>query len=135
MTALTSVAELVAARPTPDLGWELAVIRRGRLVAAGVVPRGVPAGPFVEALVAAAETVLPGPGPLPATTAEEVGCVLRWLESDGVRLVRLDGELSSPAWGAGRFRGWLSAPSADSLQPFEDKRRLRPVARPARASA
>jgi DNA polymerase-3 subunit epsilon len=137
IVALTSVPELVAARPTPDLGWEVSVVRHGRFAAAGVIPRGAHPGPFVDALVATAETVLPGPGPLPAATADEVGCVLRWLESDGVRLVRLDGQLASPAFGAGRLRAWLGdlATARDSVRPFDDRRRLRPVERPARASA
>jgi DNA polymerase-3 subunit epsilon len=137
MTALTSITELVAARPTADLGWEVSVVRRGRLVAAGVLARGAAPGPFVDALVATAETVLPGPGPLPAATAEEVGCVLRWMESDGVRLVRLDGELTSPAFGAGRLRAWLGdlQTARESARPFDDQRRLRPLERPARGIA
>jgi len=135
--ALTSVPELVAARPTADLGWELVVIRHGRLAAAGVLARGAAPGPFVDALVATAETVLPGTGPLPASTKDEVACLLRWLESDGVRLVRLDGQLASPVTGAARWRGWLGDLTAvrESARPFDDRRPLRPVARPARASA
>ena len=137
MTALTSVPELVAARPTADLGWELAVLRRGRLVGSGVLPRGQAPGPFVDALLATAETVLPEAGPLPAATAEEVRCVLRWLEADGVRLVRLDGVLASPAQGAGRLRSWLGELQSgrDSVRPFDDRRHLRPLERPARATA
>ncbi len=135
-SALTEVEELVAARPTADLGWELAVVRRGRLVGAGVLPRGHAPGPFVDALVATAETVLPGPGPLPAATAEEVGCVLRWLEQPGTRLVRLRGTWASPAAGAGRHRGWvgLADQARTAARPFDDRRGLRPVARPARAT-
>jgi DNA polymerase-3 subunit epsilon len=137
VVALTSVAELVAARPTAELGWELTVIRHGRLAAAGVLARGAAPGPFVDALVATAETVLPGPGPLPAATAEEVRCLLRWLEADDVRLVRLDGTLASPVSGAGRWRGWLGdlADARDAARPFDDRRPLRPLARPARVSA
>jgi DNA polymerase-3 subunit epsilon len=137
MTALTAVPELVAARPTDDLGWELVVVRHGRLAAAGVLERGRPAAPFVDALVATAETVLPGPGPLPAATHEEVAALLRWLSSDGVRLVRLEGTLASPARGAGRHRAWLGSLDVvrESARPFDDRRGLRPVARPARASA
>ena len=136
MSALTSVPELVAARPTDDLGWELAVVRRGRLVAAGVVPRGAHPAPYVDALISSAETVLPGPGPLPAATAEEVGCVLRWLEQPGTRLVRLEGTFASPAFGAGSQRSWLDAAdqSRAAARPFDDRRSLRPVARPARAA-
>jgi DNA polymerase-3 subunit epsilon len=137
VVGLTSVPELVAARPTADLGWEISVIRYGRLAAAGVHARGAAPGPFVDALVATAETVLPGPGPLPAATAEEVGCLLRWLEADDVRLVRLDGTLASPLRGAGRWRTWLGDIGAarDSARPFDDRRPLRPVARPDRATA
>ena len=137
LSALTGVEELVAARPTADLGWELAVVRRGRLVAAGTVARGVRPGPVVDALLATAETVLPGPGPLPAATAEEVECVLRWLEQPGTRLVRLTGTWASPVRGAARHRSLLGA--ADSARaaarPFDDRRGLRPVARPARLTA
>jgi len=137
LAALTGVPELVAARPTADLGWELAVVRSGRLVAAGVVPRGARPGPYVDALVATAETVVPGPGPLPAATAEEVECVLRWLETPGTRLVRLTGTWASPAFGAGGRRAWLEAAqeARSAVRPFDDRRGLRPVAQPHRASA
>jgi DNA polymerase-3 subunit epsilon len=137
LSALTRVPQLVAARPTADLGWEVSVVRRGRLVAAGTVPRGAHPASYVDALLASAETVLPGPGPLPAATAEEVECVLRWLEQEGTRLVRLDGELASPARGAGGHRTWLEAAqeARSAVRPFEDRRALRPAARPARATA
>ncbi|MCW2777857.1 MAG: polymerase epsilon subunit [Frankiales bacterium] len=135
ITALTGVTQLVAARPTADLGWELAVVRRGRLVGSGVLARGQAPGPLVDALVATAETVLPGPGPLPAATAEEVECVLRWLELPGTRLVRLDGTWASPVAGAGRHRGWVGVAeqARTAARPFDDRRALRPAARPARA--
>ena len=132
LESLTCVEELVAARPTPALGWELVVVRHGRLAGASVVPRGASPIPYVEALLATAETVLPGPGPLPAATAEEVACILRWLESDGVRLVR--GTWASPAYGAGRLRSWLGDLTPARADPFRDERALRPVSRPARAS-
>ncbi len=137
MAALTGVPELVAARPTPDLGWEVTVIRHGRLAAAGVLERGRPAAPFVDALVATAETVLPGPGPLPAASREEVACLLRWLETEGVRLVRLEGTLAWPVRGAGRHTQWLGDLELvrESARPFDDRRGLRTLARPARATA
>jgi DNA polymerase III subunit epsilon len=137
LRALTAVPELVAARPTKDLGWEISVIRHGRLVAAGIVPRGAHPGPYVDALVATAETVVPGVGPLPACTAEEAHLVLRWLEAGDARLVRLTGTWASPAFGAGAHRSWLDAAddARSAARPFEDRRGLRPVARPARASA
>ena len=50
LAALTSVEQLVAARPDGTGGWELAVVRRGRLVAAGVAVRGAAVRPYVAAL-------------------------------------------------------------------------------------
>jgi DNA polymerase III subunit epsilon len=134
LTSLTSVAQLVAAAPDGSGGWELSVIRHGRLVASGVAPRGAAVRPYLAALVATAETVEPGPGPLPATTAEETECILQWLNRPGVRLVELDGSWHSPAFGAGRFRRLLEVPERgrQRLSALEDRRGLRPQSRPAR---
>jgi DNA polymerase III subunit epsilon len=104
LAALTRIPQMVAASPAFDGGWDIHVIRYGRLSAAGVMPRGAHPVPFVASLVSAAETVLPGPGPTHAATAEETECILRWLESPGVRLVEVDGEWSLPAQGAARHR-------------------------------
>lgn len=136
LAALTALPEVVAARPTEDLGWELAVVRHGRLVAAGTVPRGAAPARYVDALVATAESVVPGPGPLPAATAEEVECVLRWLEQPGTRLVRGDDGWAVPARGAARHRAVLEAAEASrqAVAPFADTRGLWPSARPARAA-
>ncbi len=137
LSGLVRLQELVAAHPDGSGGWELAVIRSGRLVAAGVAPRGAAPRPYIDALLANAETVLPVEGPLPAASAEESECVLRWLEEPGTRLVEADGAWSCPAFGAGGLRDWLAQVdnSRESIAPFDDRRRLRPVARPARATA
>ncbi len=84
---LTGQAELVAALPHPE-GWEVHVIRYGRLVAAGILPRGMHPSGWVDALLATAETVEPAFGPIPAATVEETECLLRWLDSPGIRMVR-----------------------------------------------
>jgi DNA polymerase III subunit epsilon len=151
LAALAACPQLVAARPTGvaapgaratgngvaasgapgNGGWELAVVRHGRLAGAGTVPpradatgpRGSArhwARPYVEAVIATAETVVPGGGSgagqaapragVPAglraaAIAEEMECVLRWLDSPGVRLVELDGTWSCPINGAERMRG------------------------------
>ncbi len=107
LTALAGIAQLVAARPAFDGGWELHVVRHGRLAAAGTSPPRAHPTPYVEALVATAETVRPGVGAAPRATAEEMECVLRWLESPGVRLVEVDGTWSCPAHGAEGVRGWI----------------------------
>ena len=89
LTALAGLAEVVGAHPDGSGGWELAVVRHGRLAAAGVARRGVPPMPVVEALRAGATTVLPGPGPLRGAAADEVRLLHRWLTGGGTRLVRV----------------------------------------------
>jgi DNA polymerase III subunit epsilon len=136
LTALSACAEMVAAQPRFDGGWDLAVIRHGRLAAAGVAPPGAAPRAYVKALVATAETVLPGPGPTPAASAEEMDCTLRWLAEPGTRLVELAGVWCSPARGAGGLGDWLAAADAGrgAARPFEDRRGLRPEHRPHRAA-
>ncbi|RZS89543.1 DNA polymerase-3 subunit epsilon [Motilibacter rhizosphaerae] len=112
VSALTGCPELVAARPRTGGGWDLAVVRHGRLVGSAAVPPRVPPRPHVEALLATAERVEPGVGPLPACTLEEVERVLAWLEQPGTRLVELEGTWASPAHGAGSQRERLAAVEA-----------------------
>lgn len=134
LVGLAAVGELVAARPRIEGGWELHVIRRGRLAAAGVVPAGAHPAPYVEVLLRTAETVSPGPGPTPAASAGEMECVLRWLEQPGVRLVHSDDGWACPARGAGGHGELLAAAEAGraAADPFADRRGLRPAHRPAR---
>jgi DNA polymerase III subunit epsilon len=101
LAGLSQCAEMVAARPTVGGAWELVLVRHGRLAGTSVVPVGVEPRPWVDALVATGEVVSPGVGPVPAASAEETECILRWLDSPGVRLVRLDGAWASPVRGAG----------------------------------
>ncbi|WP_026361043.1 DEDD exonuclease domain-containing protein [Amycolatopsis nigrescens] len=112
LNSLAAIPELVAASPDGGGGWEFAVIRHGRLASAGVARRGVPPMPVVDALVAAAETVLPGPGPLFGGTGEEIGVLLRWLGRPGVRLVRSARPWAEPARGAGGWHAWLDRAAA-----------------------
>ena len=115
--AMTRCPEIVAARKE-DGEWRVHVIRRGRLSAAGVIPAGADAGLWVTGLTASAETVLPSFGPLPAASAEETETLLRWLESDGVRLVHVDGDWSCPVGGAERHSSAYSSGAVD-LAPFD----------------
>jgi DNA polymerase-3 subunit epsilon len=148
LSALAGCAQLVAARPTPDHGYEVVVVRHGRLAATGTVPPGAAPRPYVDALIATAETVVLDSAaagataaasaavPTAAASADEIECVLRWLDSPGVRLVEVDGSWSCPAHGAGGQRQLLDLAielEADP-DPFADRRGLRPVHRPARAS-
>ncbi|MBW9216595.1 DEDD exonuclease domain-containing protein [Mumia sp. zg.B53] len=124
LAALLSCAEVVAARPLDPQWreWEVHVVRHGRLVASGVMPASTPSGPWVEALRSTAETIVPDE--TPAATAAESELVLRWLESDGVRLVDLDGEWASPVRGAGRHLPIVEAAerSRAAAAPFDEAR-------------
>jgi DNA polymerase-3 subunit epsilon len=106
LTALAGLDELVGARPDGRGGWELAVVRHGRLAAAGVARRGVAPMPVVEELRAGAQTVLAGPGPLRGADAEEVRLLHRWLTGGGTRLVTCDEPWGEPARGAGSWAEW-----------------------------
>lgn len=136
LRALASCTQLVGAQPRFDGGWDIAVVRHGRLAAAGVVPPGAAPRPYLDALVATAETVVAGPGPLATASAEEMDCILRWLAEPGTRLVELDGTWCSPAQGAGGLSDWLSAADdgREAARPFADRRGLRPTHRPHRAA-
>jgi DNA polymerase III subunit epsilon len=89
LAALAGAAELVAARPRADLGWDVHVVRFGRLAAAARVEPGVDPRPRVDLLVATADHVTGAPAPAPAGLNEEALLILAWLGGDGVRLVRL----------------------------------------------
>jgi DNA polymerase-3 subunit epsilon len=121
LSSLAGIAQLVAARPAFDGGWELHVVRHGRLAAAGTVPPHAHPVPYVQALVATAETVRPGPGAAPRASAEEMECVLRWLDSPGVRLVEVDGTWSCPAHGAEGARAWIEGAYRDTDSRMVDR--------------
>jgi DNA polymerase III subunit epsilon len=133
LRALTRCPEVVAAR-REETGWAVHVVRHGRLAAAGVIPAGADAGEWVRQLRASADTVVAGPGPTPATTAEETERILRWLESDGIRLVVVDGEWSSPLGGAKKHLRLHDAveESRSSLVPFDERRSIRTLHQPVR---
>ncbi len=112
LVSLTSLPELIAARPAAKGGWELAVVRHGRLAAAGVSPPRVHPQPTLDVVLATAETVRPGHGPTPRASPEETERILAWLERPETRLVKADMGWSSPATGAGRWRPFLTRAEA-----------------------
>jgi DNA polymerase-3 subunit epsilon len=101
LMALSSAREIVAAAPANDLGWDIHVVRYGRLAAAGHCDAGVDPRPLIAALVAAAESVEPANPPAPAGLCEEALEILRWLDGTGVRLVACDDPISLPLHGGG----------------------------------
>ena len=136
LTNFTSIGELVAARPSNG-GWEISVVRRGRLVAAGVSPPGAHPQPTLDALLATAETVTPGPGPTPCASAEETERILAWVEQPDTRLVRTDLGWSCRVAGAERWRGLLhrAEAAAAAADPYGERGLPRTTHQPVRVTA
>ena len=110
MDPLARTAELVAARRHPLAGgWEIVVVRHGRLAGSSISPRGADPMPYVEAARATAEVVLAPDAPASAATPEETDKILRWLEQPGVRIVDIVGQWTCPVGGAGAARAELEA--------------------------
>ncbi|TQM14125.1 DEDD exonuclease domain-containing protein [Pseudonocardia kunmingensis] len=114
LAALAALPEVVGARPDGRRGWEVAVVRYGRLAAAGVARRGVAPMPVIDALRLGAQTVLPGSGPLRGAPVEEVRLLHRWLTTGGTRLVVSEPSWTEPARGAGAWGAW-----AERARPVE----------------
>jgi DNA polymerase-3 subunit epsilon len=93
---LAACAELVAAHPTPSGGWELIVVRHGRLVATAVSLPGGDPWPVIAALRATAEVVDPPTPPAPACHPEETALILQWLDAPGTRLVHISEPWAMP---------------------------------------
>ncbi len=87
LRALTALDEVTFAGPDGNGGWLIHVLRRGRLVAAGVAPRGTPPHPVIDALLLTAESAPDLGGPTPTAWAEETRLILKWVETPGVRMV------------------------------------------------
>ncbi|WP_240645816.1 DEDD exonuclease domain-containing protein [Georgenia sp. SYP-B2076] len=102
---LVSTPEIVAARRREAGGWEVVLVRHGRLAGTAVSAPGEDPMPVIDSLHAFAEAV---PAPVDACGAapvEESELVATWLEQPGVRLVSVqDGDvpLACPVRGAGR---------------------------------
>lgn len=126
LSALTRCPELIAARRVdgPGSDWAVHVIRFGRLVGSGVLVAAPDVAEWVRALSQSSETVPAGHGPAPCATAAESELVLRWLESESVRLVHVDGEWACPINGATRHLGIFDAidRGASALTPFDEQR-------------
>lgn len=107
------LGEIITANPDGAGGWELAVIRRGRLVSAGCAVRGADPMRIVDMLADTAETLPDGAAARPsAASAEESLTLLSFVERPEVRLVRVSEPWASPARAAGRWRPFLMAVAA-----------------------
>ncbi len=93
--SLAACPQIVAARAS-SAGWEIHVVRYGRLVSATVARPGEPPLDVATAAVEAAETVAAPALPHPAATIEETERVAAWLETPGVRLMEIEGTWAWP---------------------------------------
>lgn len=109
LAAMTGIAELAAARRDAKGGWEIAIVRRGRLAGAITAPVGTHPRISLETARATAETVTAaGPGPVPCATPEETERILDWLERPETRLVEISSDWASPIGGAARLKPLLA---------------------------
>ncbi|UNX53414.1 DEDD exonuclease domain-containing protein [Georgenia sp. TF02-10] len=102
---LVTTPEVVAARRADAGGWELVLVRYGRLAGAATSAPGADPMPAVAALLAGGEHVPAPEQACGAAPVEESELVARWLEQPGVRLVSLvpgPVPLASPVRGAHR---------------------------------
>ncbi|WPF83803.1 DEDD exonuclease domain-containing protein [Sanguibacter sp. 4.1] len=95
--------QIVAARPTETAGWEIVVVRYGRLATTAVCKHGQDPLAAVASAVAVAEHVVPPTSAGPACHPEETDLVVAWLRSPGVRLVETDLPLTCPVSGAEKY--------------------------------
>ena len=95
LASLAGCPQIVAACRS-DPGWEIHVIRHGRLAAAAMALPGEVPQRVARDAVAVAEWVAAPPGPAPAAIVEETERIADWLERPGVRLIEMDGDWCWP---------------------------------------
>ncbi len=122
LAALAQCAEIVAARRRPQGGWEVVLVRHGRLAGTTLSPPGADPWPYVQALRETGEAVTAPVLPAPAALAQEAEKVLGWLEGDGTRLVAVTGSWTCPVHGAGGQRAQLEPLAAGfgPVVPFDE---------------
>lgn len=104
--SLSSIAQIAAAAPRPEGGWDLALVRHGRLAGTAVSLPGANPYPVLDALELTAEHVPEDS----QTLGEEQSLILRWLSDGATRLVRTSAPLMSPVRGAAQALSGLRAP-------------------------
>ncbi|WP_084707633.1 DEDD exonuclease domain-containing protein [Aestuariimicrobium kwangyangense] len=110
LSSLARCSQIVAARRI-ETGWEVQVLRRGRLVGSAHCPIGGVPQQVARDAVSMAESVPDGPAWLPAASVEEAERVAAWMEQPGVRLIEIEGEWAWPV-GIGLGEGELARVAA-----------------------
>ena len=97
LNSITQIPEMIVAKPAGD-HWEFAIIKYGKLAATNVSSPTTSVSNALEALKLMAEQVTPD-GFLQQVNHEEVGLVLNYLDSEGIRLVELQGQYAMATFG------------------------------------
>ena len=97
LNSITQIPEMIVAKPAGDY-WEFAIIKYGKLAATNVSSATTSVSNALETLKLMAEQVSPD-GFLQQVNHEEVGLVLNYLDSDGIRLVELQGQYAMATFG------------------------------------
>ncbi|MEY4682894.1 MAG: hypothetical protein RL534_313 [Actinomycetota bacterium] len=97
LNSIAKIPELIVAKPAGDY-WEFVSIKYGRLAATNISTPTTSAASAIESLELIAEQVLNN-GFLQQVNYEEVELILNYLESEGVRLVKVEGEYSYALFG------------------------------------
>ena len=97
LNSIAKLPELIVAKPIGEY-WEFASIKYGRLAATNVSNSTTSVNNALSALELLAEKV-ENSGFLQQVNYEEVELILNYLESDGIRLVKVEGEYSFPIFG------------------------------------
>lgn len=100
LAPLRAATQVVAARPGPDGGWEILLMRYGRLAGTALSPTGGEAMAVVQALISSGEEVAPPQSTAGRASAEETELLAAWLESPGARLIE---------WNGSEGHGWAVA--------------------------
>ncbi|MDD2817583.1 MAG: DEDD exonuclease domain-containing protein [Candidatus Nanopelagicales bacterium] len=98
---LCQIEELVAACPTASGGWEIHVIRYGRLAGAAIADPGIDPLPIVDSLIATSDAGMH------EVLTEETAAIADWIDQPGVRLVRTSAALSMPVHCGGHLMNQL----------------------------
>ncbi len=97
LNSITQIPEMIVAKPAGDY-WEFAIIKYGKLAATNVSSPTTSVSNALETLKLMAEQVTPD-GFLQQVNHEEVGLVLNYLDSEGTRLVELQGQYAMATFG------------------------------------
>lgn len=97
LNSITQIPEMIVAKPAGDF-WEFAIIKYGKLAATNVSSATTSVSNALQTLKLMAEHVSPD-GFLHQVNHEEVGLVLNYLDSEGTRLVELQGQYAMATFG------------------------------------